>query len=307
VTAALQARGLLKRRGNFSLGPIDLDLEHGLITALIGPNGAGKTTTIDLLAGLLAPDAGQLKVNGQDVWHTAPHWKGSLGYVSEHQPFFERWTGARNLAFLRQHYPTWSEALVTDLARRLDLPLRQPVQTLSKGNRLKLAIVAALGHRPSLLLLDEPTSGLDPIARAELQEVLWEQLEEVTPTILYSTHILPDVSRLADRFLFLREGRLVLSTDRDTLTESWRYIQAQPHASATLAGLRDLAGIVQVRRDEHGGVSILSSDHHATLRDLHALGTTIHGITRPTFDDVAVQILKAREIQGGTHVAAHPR
>lgn len=305
MTPALQACGLVKRRGSFALGPLDFDLEYGLVTALIGPNGAGKTTLLDLLAGLRAPDSGELHLHGERVTPAAPRWKAALGYVSEDQPFFEHWTGARNLAFFRAHFPTFSDALATDLAGRLDLPLRQPVRTLSKGNRLKLAIVAALAHRPTVLLLDEPTSGLDPVARGELQSVLWEQLQDVTPTMLYSTHILSDVSRLADRFLFLRGGQLVLDTDRDALTEPWLRLSARTNAPTPT--LQALPGVVEVQRDSHGNISILSRDHAVTRRALEALGAAVHGAAPPALDEIAVHVLKSPAATGDTHVAVDSR
>jgi ABC-2 type transport system ATP-binding protein len=284
--AAVRLDGLIKRFRGFQLGPLDLTLEPGTVLALVGPNGAGKTTTLNCMAGLLVPDAGGTEVFGAPVHPGRTEYRRDVGYVGEEGGFFRRWTVARNLEYLAGALPGWSRDRALGLCDRFGLPLDKPVKDLSRGNRTKLALVAALGHGPRLLLLDEPTAGLDPVVRSEVLDVLWEVTEDGEHAVLYSTHILSDVSRLADEFAFLRDGRLLLRAGRDELGESWRRV------SFRLAGDGvELAGAVQHRRvrDEH---QVITRDAPATRRHLAELGAEAVEVARMTVDEIAVQILK---------------
>jgi ABC-2 type transport system ATP-binding protein len=284
--------GVVKRFPGFQLGPIDLELEPGTVLALIGPNGAGKTTTLNCLAGLLVPDAGTIQVYGCAVHPARSAYRREVGYVGEESGFFQRWTPARNLEFLARQLPTWSRDRALRLAERLALPLDKPVNKLSRGNLTKLSLVAALAHGPRLLLLDEPTAGLDPVVRAEVLDVLWETTEDGEHAVLYSTHVLSDISRLADELVFLRDGATVLRSGRDELTEGWRRISFRLAADHV-----ELDGVVEHRqvRAEH---QVITRDAAATLQRLAELGAESVEESRMTVDEIAVQILKE-----GHHVA----
>ena len=219
MTHAVELQGLTKRFEGFQLGPLDLRLEPGTVLALVGPNGAGKTTALNCLAGLLLPDEGSAQIFGHRVHPTETAYRRHLGYVGEEAGFYKRWTAARNLDYLAKLLSGWSKDRAHQLAQRFALPLDKPVNKLSRGNQTKLALVAAMAHSPKLLLLDEPTAGLDPVVRSEVLDVLWEMTEDGEHAVLYSTHVLSDISRLADELAFLRDGELVLRTGRDELSE----------------------------------------------------------------------------------------
>lgn len=283
---AVRLSGLTKRFQGFELGPLDLTLEPGTVLALVGPNGAGKTTTLNCMAGLIVPDEGGAEVFGAPVHPARPAYRRDLGYVGEESGFFRRWTAGRNLDTLAEFLPGWSRVRAQSLADRFALPLDKAVKDLSRGNLTKLALVAALAHDPRLLLLDEPTAGLDPVVRAEVLDVLWEITEDGEHAVLYSTHVLSDINRLADELAFLRDGRLVLRSGREELGERWRRISFR-HADADV----ELAGVVEHRRvrAEHQAIT---KDAAATLRQLDALGAEAVEVARMTIDEIAVQILK---------------
>jgi ABC-2 type transport system ATP-binding protein len=289
---AFAITGLVKRYPGFTLGPLDLTLEPGTVVGLVGPNGSGKTTTLDCIAGLVVPEAGTVEVFGRHTSHRAPAWKADLGVVGEAHGFYRGWTAEENLRFLSGFYPGWSDQRARRLADRLGLPLGKKVCDLSKGHLAKLAMVAALGHGPRLLLLDEPTAGLDPVVRAEVLDVLWEVLEDGEHAIFYSTHVLSDISRLADELVFLREGRVLLRSAKDDLAERWRRISFRL-ADADLA----VTSAVEYKRvrTEH---QVLSDDGEATLAHLRELGAQAIEQSRMTIDEIAVAVLK-----GGSHVA----
>ena len=291
-TAAARLSGLIKRFPGFQLGPLDLTIEPGTVLALVGPNGAGKTTTLNCMAGLIVPEEGGTEVFGAPVHPARPEYRRDVGYVGEESGFFQRWTAGRNLDYLAKLLPGWSHDRARRLSERIALPLGKPVNALSRGNRTKLALVAALAHGPRLLLLDEPTAGLDPVVRSEVLDVLWEITEDGEHAVLYSTHVLSDISRLADELAFLRDGQLVLRTGRDELSERWRRVSFRLHD-----GDVELAGVVEHRRvrAEH---QVITQDAPATLQQLTELGAEAVEVSRMSVDEIAVQILKE-----GHHVA----
>jgi ABC-2 type transport system ATP-binding protein len=287
---AFQYINTVKTFQDFKLGPIDLDLEPGTVLGLIGPNGAGKTTLIQCLVGLLRPDSGEIRVFGRLNDLNNPLWKLDIGYVGELHPFWDRWSGAKNLQFLSRFYPDWSQKKVAELAERFRFPLGKRVKDLSTGNRVKLSLIRALAQQSRLLLLDEPTTGLDPVVRAEVQDVLFETIEAGDRAILYATHVLSEISRLADELVFLDEGRIRLRTSKEELTERWRKISFRLSQKPT--SFESFTS----HRAEGTSHRVISSNYPATLRQLRELGAEDIQDTPMTIDEIAVQILK-----GGAH------
>ena len=291
---AFECRHLVKKYWDFQLGPLDLDLEPGAVLGYIGPNGAGKTTTMHCLMGLVKAEGGEMRIFGRRNALNDTAWKLDVGYVGETHVFYESWTSARNLEFTSKFYPNWSDDKVADLVRRFHLPLKKKARELSNGNRVKLSLVAALAHSPRLLLLDEPTSGLDPVVRAEVLDELFGVLESGERAIFYSTHILSDISRLADELVFLREGKIIQRSTKEDLTQMWRKI------SFRLDGkLPSLEGSIRHERegDTH---SIISYDFKSTLDQLQTLGAEEIEESRLSIEEISVEILK-----GEDHVANH--
>ena len=286
MSCAFEMRDVVKSYPDFTLGPLNLTLEPGTVLGYIGPNGSGKTTTMHCLTGLVRAEQGQMSVFGRETHPNRPQWKLDIGYVGDMHVFYERWSAARNLQFLSQFYPAWSQERAETLARRFSLPLNKKAKDLSTGNRVKLSLVAALAHSPRLLLLDEPTSGLDPVVRAEVLDTLFEVLENGESAIFYSTHILSDISRLADELAFLVDGKVVLRAGKEDLTERYRRI------SFKLEGSRSLFNGCQSVRREGAMVQVVSQDAEATLRQLAALEAREIQETRMTIDEIAVMVLK---------------
>ncbi len=290
---AFAFKNVIKTYRDFQLGPLNLDLEPGVVLGYIGPNASGKTTTMHCLVGLVRAESGEMEVYGRRNDLNHPEWKSDLGYVGDEHVFYENWSGERNLRFLAQFYPNWSNQTAADLARRFNLPLHKKAKELSHGNRVKLALIAALAHAPKLLILDEPTSGLDPVVRAEVLEVLFEVVESGERAIFYSTHILSDISRLADELAFLSEGQILLRTAKEDLIDRWRKISFRLEGEMT-----QFAAAVQ-HRQEGKDHQIITADFVATRRHLGELGAENVMENRMSIDEIAVHILK-----GGNHVAS---
>lgn len=283
---AFEYRNVIKTFPDFQLGPIDLALHTGTVLGLVGPNGSGKTTTIQCLVGLLRADSGDMQIFGRFNDLHKPEWKLDLGYVGDAHVFYERWSGARNLRFLAQFYPRWSQEKVIRLAERFHLPLDKRVKELSTGNRVKLSLVSALAYSPRLLLLDEPTIGIDPVVRDEIQDALFEIIESGDRAILYTTHTLPEISRLADDIAFIDEGRIWMRAAKEDLIENWRRISFKLKSD-----VHELKHTVHHLREENDH-RIISSNHRETLKQLKEKGAENITETHMSIEDIAVCILK---------------
>jgi len=286
MTKAFEFNDVVKTYKDFKLGPLNFSLEPGIVLGYIGPNGSGKTTTMHCLTGLVRADKGEMKVFGKLNSLHHPEWKLDIGYVGDVHAFYERWTGEKNLTFLSRFYPSWSKQRALELARRFQLPLDKNVRDLSSGNRVKLSLVGALAHSPRLLILDEPTAGLDPVVRSEVLDVLFEILESGERAIFYSTHILSDISRLADELVFLHEGQVFQRTAKDDLLDQWRKI------SFRYSG-EDMEVETAVSKIREGNdFQVISYDFSKTIEQLRKIGAENIKDTRMTIDEIAVQILK---------------
>ncbi len=217
----IEVTGLTHRFGRRAvLRGIDMRVPRGSVTALLGRNGEGKTTLLRLLTGWLRPRPGRVRVLGLDPARRGPDVRRIVGYVPDRLDV-PRWMRVADwLRFLEPFYPTWSRDEETALCERLDLDPRAKVTTLSKGQRAKHALIAALAHRPELLLLDEPFAGLDPIVRHEVLTAILGHLREEGRTVLVVTHSIADVERIADRVVLMEQGRIRLDADLEEIQRS---------------------------------------------------------------------------------------
>jgi ABC-2 type transport system ATP-binding protein len=204
---------------------LDLAVPQGSVFALIGPNGAGKTTTITLLMNLLQPSSGHARVLGVDSRALDVPELQRIGYVSENQALPDWMTTDQFLDYCRPFYPAWDPDLVNDVKRQLGLSSPQKIRALSRGMRMKTALLAALSYRPELLLLDEPFSGLDPLVRDELIHALLHVSNERPWTVVVSSHDVDEVERLCDWVGFMMDGRLILAEPVDTLLRRCRLVE----------------------------------------------------------------------------------
>jgi ABC-2 type transport system ATP-binding protein len=215
---AIRAEGLTKRYDDvLALDGLDLTVERGEVFGFLGPNGAGKTTTIRLLLHLARPTAGSAWVMGVPVADVAEAHR-HVGYVSGDVALWPQLTGTEVLHLLGNMSGGVDEPYRDELLERLELDPTRRVRNLSKGNRQKLALVAALMHRPDVLLLDEPTAGLDPLKEAEFQQVVREAAAR-GQTVFLSSHILDEVEDICSRVAIMRAGRLVEVSTLDALRQ----------------------------------------------------------------------------------------
>jgi ABC-2 type transport system ATP-binding protein len=220
-------QGLKKRfRHTDALRGVDLKVPAGRVTAFLGPNGSGKTTTIKCAMNLIERDAGDIEVLGADPMKLAPeHWR-RIGYVSENQQLPDWMTVPQLLDYVRPMYGEfWDRDFEKKLLAEFELPMQTKLNALSRGQRMKAALLSSLAYRPKLVVLDEPFSGLDALVRDEFLTGLLELTETEGWTVWISSHDIEEVERFADRVAVLNAGRVDLEEDVEALQARFREIE----------------------------------------------------------------------------------
>jgi len=211
MTAAIEVAGLVKSFGQTrALDGLDLTVVHGEVHGFLGPNGAGKTTTLRILLGLLRADAGTARLLGGDPWREATTLHRRIAYVPGDVTLWPNLSGGEVIDLLGRLRGGLDSERKDLLLKRFDLDPTRKTRAYSKGNRQKVALIAALASGAELLILDEPTSGLDPLMEAAFREAI-EDLRQNGITVLLSSHILSEVEALCDRVTIIRAGKTVES------------------------------------------------------------------------------------------------
>jgi ABC-2 type transport system ATP-binding protein len=276
MTAAINIHHIQKSFGRVkALDGLDLSVEPGTVHGFLGPNGAGKSTTIRVLLGLLRADAGQARLLGGDPWTDAVALHRRLAYVPGDVVLWPNLTGGEAIDLFARLRGGTDPVRRDELCQRFDLDPSKKGRTYSKGNRQKVALIAALAADVELLLLDEPTAGLDPLMEAVFQDCIREA-KQAGRTVLLSSHVLAQVEVLADRISIIRQGRIV---ETGTLTDLRHLTRTSVDAvtdrpADALAGLPGVHGLESA--DGHIRFEV-DGDHLATVvrrlgdLDVHAL------------------------------------
>jgi ABC-2 type transport system ATP-binding protein len=253
MTEAIVAEGLIKRFGQVTaLDGLDLHVRTGEVHGFLGPNGAGKTTTIRVLLGLIRAGGGRARLLGGDPWSDATTLHRRLAYVPGDVTLWPGLTGGEVIDLLGRLRGGLDPVRRAELLERFQLDPRKKGRTYSKGNRQKVALVAALASDVELLILDEPTSGLDPLMEEVFRDVIRQEKARGDRTVLLSSHLLSEVEALCDRLTIVRDGRTV---ETGTLADL-RHL-TRTTITAELTGPPDgLAGLPGVHgfRTDHGRV-----------------------------------------------------
>lgn len=286
--SVIRTERLIKTFGRIrALDGLDLEVAAGEVHGFLGPNGAGKSTTIRIVLGLIRAGGGHVELFGGDPWRHAATLHERLAYVAGDVALWPGLTGGQCLDVLGATQGGLDQARRSSLIDRFELDPTKRVRDYSKGNRQKVALIAALAARADLLVLDEPTSGLDPLMEQTFQEVVRERREQGC-TVLLSSHILGEVEALADRLSIVRRGRTVTT---GTLTELRRHTRTTVHA-VTLGvpeGLADAPGVADhacQRLDGHVDSRFTIDAEHldAAVGRLHAAGIHTLTATPPSLD-----------------------
>jgi ABC-2 type transport system ATP-binding protein len=253
TTAPLAVRGLAHSyEGSNVLCGVDLALEPGSVLGLIGRNGAGKSTLIRAMLGLLEPLAGGAFVFGEPALRLSDHTKSRLAYVPQ-QPEALAWLSAQQmLDYVGRFYPRWDAGFAKKTLERWKIAPNKLLGKLSPGERQRVDLIRALASQPELLVLDEPAAALDPVARRELLREVALRAGEAGTTVLFSTHIVSDLERVASEIAFLHDGKLLLRCGVDETKERYARLWL-PAAKSAAAPTQALSR----RRHEDGSLSLV--------------------------------------------------
>jgi ABC-2 type transport system ATP-binding protein len=203
---------------------LDLRVPQGCVYGFLGRNGAGKSTTIKMLTGMVHPDSGKAFVLGEDVAQLSPATRGRIAYLAEGHPLYRWMTVGEMARFAAAFYSNWNDRLLEQILDHFALPRRAKIRRLSNGQRAQLSLALAVAPDPELLILDDPTLGLDTVVRRDFLESLIQVIQRRGRTILFSSHILGDVERVADRIGILINGVLRVDCPTDVFKDSVRKI-----------------------------------------------------------------------------------
>ena len=203
-----------------ALSNVTLEQEKGTVLGLVGENGSGKTTLIKHVLGLLKPDQGSVRVFGMDPVTDPVPVLAQIGYLSE-EDILPSWMRVHELQrYMQGFYPTWDQEYADQLVQEFGLDRNAKLMGLSKGQRARAGLMAALAYRPELLLLDEPSSGLDPIVRRDILGAIVRTIADEGRTVLFSSHLLGEVDRVADRIAMIKNGQILFCENLDDLKET---------------------------------------------------------------------------------------
>lgn len=284
---AAVVRGLSRHFGpNAALADVTFTIPRGSVLGLVGENGAGKTTLIKHLLGMLRAQTGSVRVFERDPVVDPVGVLSRVGYLSERRDLPGWMRVDEYLRYTQAFYPNWDTRYAAELLQQFQLDRRQKIATQSQGQQARTGLLAALAYRPELLILDEPSSGLDPVVRRDILEAIIRVVAEEGRTVLFSSHLLEEVERVADYIVMLQRGRVVLNGRTEVVRQnhiSAVLVFAEPRTAAPiLAGAHAVAGGGSEWEVVFGG-SRLELEHMASK-----LGARVISQRTPSLDEILV-------------------
>jgi ABC-2 type transport system ATP-binding protein len=298
VRTTVRTTGIAKRYGDtHALRGVEITVPTGAFYVLVGPNGAGKSTFIRILLDLVRADSGTAHVFGLDV-RSGPGIRAQTGWVPERAEAVYGWMRAGQ--FIDAHaayFPTWDRGYAARLASEFSIDLTRKLNRMSKGEVRRVQILAALAHRPKLLLLDEPTEGLDPVARSQVLGILAEHLADTGATVVASTHAIHEIDRFADHVCVLSNGRVTAQMHLDLLASNMRSYRVQtpaaeePSATGSPAPIGEKLRIISVSGSQRDLSCTIWGDEAEVRAELAGAGATLRDVTPLTLEEAVVALM----------------
>ncbi len=270
-TSVVEVQGLSRTFGNTkALDNLSLSAEVGNVYGLVGANGAGKTTLMKHLLGLLKAEEGSVRVFGRDPVRNPVEVLGRIGYLSEERDLPEWMRIHELLRYTRAFHPQWDEGYARELLDTFGLDGAKKVKDLSKGMRAQAGLIAAVAHRPELLLLDEPSTGLDAVVRKDILNAVIRMVADEGRTVIFSSHLLDEVELMSDYVFMVDQGRLVLDGPLDHVKEQHQLLSVQ--FGSAQAELPRIEGILSAERRGPGWSLVCNGAKQQILASLGAVG-----------------------------------
>ncbi len=274
-----------------ALNDLSLVVPRGGVFGLIGGNGAGKTTLIRHLLGMLQAQSGSVRVFGLDPVDFPVEVLGRIGYLSEDRDL-PNWMRIHELMrYTQAFYPNWDPKYAEELREAFDLDPKAKVKSLSRGQRARAGLLVALAHRPDLLVLDEPSSGLDPVVRRDILGAIIRTIADEGRTVFFSSHLLDEVERVADRVAIIHQGRIILTASMDEIKETHRRMTLR--FQQTMSQAPALVGTLTC---EGGGAEwtyVCSGEPAQLRRAAEAIGATVVDDSALSLDEIFVSRIQS--------------
>ncbi len=295
----VEVTNLTKKFGSFTaLDQINLEVRSGEVFGFIGPNGAGKTTTIRVLLGMLKAGEGEAKIFGKDAWADAVEIHKRTAFVPGEINLWPNLTGGEVIDLFVRLRGSGNKSRRDELIERFSLDPAKKCRTYSKGNRQKVALIAAFSSDADLYILDEPTSGLDPLMEQVFQEYVREA-KAAGKSVLLSSHILSEVEKLCDRVGIIREGKMIETGSLDELRHLTR-TQILLQTKQPVTGLENMAGIHEIQDTENGLLFQVDTEKiDPVMRHLSSFGIVKLESAPPTLEELFMHHYEGGSGAGG--------
>lgn len=281
----VEIRRVTRQFGNkTALDDISLTVPRGGVFGLIGGNGTGKTTLIKHVLGMLKAQSGTVRVFGLDPVQNPVGTLGRIGYLSEDRDLPNWMRVGELMRYTQAFFPNWDEAYAEELREAFDLDGNARIKNLSRGQRARAGLLVALAHRPELLVLDEPSSGLDPVVRRDILGAIIRTIADEGRTVLFSSHLLDEVERVADRVAIIHQGRILLTASMDEIKDTHRRVTLR--FGQTLARPPSLVGTLSFEGQGAEWTYICSGESDQLRRAAEAIGATVVGDDALTLDEI---------------------
>ena len=283
----VEIRRVTRQFGNkTALDDISLTVPRGGVFGLIGGNGAGKTTLIKHVLGMLKAQSGSVRVFGLDPVENPVGTLGRIGYLSEERDLPNWMRVGELMRYTQAFFPNWDEKYAEELREAFDLDGNARIKNLSRGQRARAGLLVALAHRPELLVLDEPSSGLDPVVRRDILGAIIRTIADEGRTVLFSSHLLDEVERVADRVAIIHQGRILLTAPMDEIKDTHRRVTLR--FGQTLDRPPSLVGTLSFEGQGAEWTYICSGESSQLRRAAEAIGATVVGDDALTLDEIFV-------------------
>jgi len=279
------------------LDRFQMSLAQGKVYGLFGKNGEGKTTLIRMIMGIIPPDSGDIYYKGQRLKYSDASYKKEIGFIAEDSVFFNWMTVAEILRFNASFYPTWNSTKVDEYLERLSLDRKVKIRNMSRGMKLKLGLIVALGSEPEFLICDDPTSGLDVPTRQEFLRDIIREIVDAGTTIFFSSHLVHELEGIVDRVGILHGGNLIIEKEFQALKKSVKRVSFV--FDSTVPTDFQLEGILTEKKDANRGEIVVYPWDDEKKRRMEALKPLDMTVETMSLEDIFVSFVSQQPLPQG--------
>lgn len=269
-----------------ALDEVDLAVPRGSVVGLVGENGAGKTTLLKHVLGLFRARTGTVRVFGKDPVEDPESVLGEIGYLSEVRDLPDWMKIGELMSYTKAFFPSWDDAFAEELREMFELSPDQKIKTLSRGQRARAGLIAAIAHRPQLLVLDEPSSGLDPVVRRDILSAIIRTVADEGRTVLFSSHLLDEVQRVSDHVAMLHLGKMLLTSPMDDILTSHHRLTVR--FQQPLDSPLKVDGVLRCEGEGREWTVLCNGERSSVESQLAQLNGEIVERSAPTLDEIFV-------------------